>query len=93
MADIPLVFHLTRKDGIKLEQKISANSEADGKTEPTAEQLVMQMLQQYAAVGMLKRDGNKFILVTCGMIDTVEVEIPSIVVAGLGDIVKSKLAL
>lgn len=93
MADIPLVFNITLKNGTKLEQKIAADSEADGKTVPTAEQLCMQMLQQYATVGMLKRDGNKFILVTAGTIETAEVEIPSIVVAGLNDLVKSKLAL
>jgi hypothetical protein len=93
MADIALVFHLTLKNGVKMEQKISVPADGDGKETPTPEQLVMQMLQQYATVGMLKRDKNKFILVTCGSIDTVECEIPSIVVAGLGEIQKSNLAL
>lgn len=93
MADIPLIFHLTLKNGTKMEQKISIPADGDGEKVPTPEQLVMQMLQQYAAVGMLKRDKNKFILVTCGMIDTVEVEIPSVVVAGIGEIQKSGLIL
>lgn len=93
MADIQLVFNLVLKSGVKMEQKISTPADGDGKNVPTPEQLVMQVLQQYATVGMLKRDGSKFILVTCGMIDTVTVEIPSLVVAGLGDITSSSLSL
>jgi hypothetical protein len=93
MADIQLVFHITLKSGAKVEQKISTPADGDGQKIPTPEQLCMQMLQQYATVGMLKRDGNKFILVTCGMIDTAEVEIPSLVVAGLGDLTSSNLSL
>jgi hypothetical protein len=91
MPQIELVFKLKLKDGREMEQKISANPNADGKTEPNAEQLIMQMLQQYAAVGMLKRDGKKFILVTCGMIDTVEVEIPSILTPTTSEFAKSLL--
>lgn len=72
-----------------MEQSISVPADGDGKEIPTPEQLIMQMLQQYATVGMLKRDGKKFTLVTCGEIANVEVEIPSIVMAGLGEIPKS----
>ena len=85
MADIKLTFYLTLKNGTKMEQTLSI-PDGDGKNNPTPEQIVMQMLQQYAAVGMLKRDGQKFILVTCGEIATVEVEIPSILVANMNEI-------
>lgn len=93
MADIALVFHLTLKNGVKMEQKISVPADGDGDKIPTPEQLIMQLLGQYASVGMLKRDGNKFILVTCGMIDTVEVEIPSLVVANINEVRRSSLIL
>jgi len=89
MADMKLTFHLTLKSGVKMEQTL--NIPVDGEKAPDPEQVIMQMLQQYAAVGMLKKDGKKFILVTCGMIDTVEVEIPSVLVASLGDIGKVTL--
>ncbi len=89
MADLKLTFHLTLKNGTKMEQTL--NIPADGEKAPDPEQVIMQMLQQYAAVGMLKKDGKKFILVTCGEISTVEVEIPSILVANIGEIGKITL--
>jgi len=89
MADMKLTFHLTLKNGAKMEQTL--NIPVGEEKAPDPEQVIMQMLQQYAAVGMLKKDGKKFILVTCGMIDTVEVEIPSVLVASLGDIGKVTL--
>ena len=69
------------------------NIPVDGEKAPDPEAVIMQMLQQYATVGMLKKDKKKYILVTCGMIDTVEVEIPSILVANMGEITGNSLLL
>ena len=69
------------KDGREMEQKMQMPADGDGVNTPTVEQQIMQMLMQYANVGMLKKDraNRKFILVTCGMIDTVECDEPSII--------------
>lgn len=94
MPNIDLTFHLKLKDGRKMEQKISVPADGDGEKTPTPEMLIMQMLTQYATVGMLKRDpsGNKFILQTAGTIDNVEVEIPTIVTPTTSEFAKSLLS-
>jgi hypothetical protein len=51
------------------------------------EGFVMQALNQYANVGMLKKfvQENKFVLVPCGQIARVEVDLPSITLASSMD--------
>jgi hypothetical protein len=79
MADIRLEFILKLRNGETTNQIVSAPPEA-------ADALVMKTLMQYATVGMLKRDRNKWILVNHDEISTVEVEIPTIAIANLGEI-------
>jgi len=79
MADIKLDFKLTLRDGTKEEQDVTVPADA-------AESMVVKTLMQYASVGMLKRDGNKFFLVCASEISRAEVEIPSILVANLNEI-------
>lgn len=88
MSDVKLLFKLKLKSGAEIEQDITVPADGDGKEVPTVEQFIMQMLQQYAAVGMLKKDRekNKFILITCHEIANVECEVPSVLIPTTSDL-------
>ena len=51
------------------------------------ENFVMQALNQYANVGLLKKfvQENRFVLIPCGQIARVEVYLPSITIASAAD--------
>ncbi len=53
---------------------------------------IPQLLSQYAQVGMLKRDGNKYTLIPHSQIRLIECEIPSLVVATSSDTQKAAVA-
>jgi hypothetical protein len=98
MADMKLTFHLILKSGAKMEQTINVPDVMPDGSKTSPELIIMQMLQQYATVGMLKKDSanSKFILVTCGMIDTVEVDMPSVLLANPNEVAqvsKGKVSL
>jgi len=84
MPEIPLTFKITLVDGRKIEQ--TATCDANGQGPQSPQIITTQALVQYATVGMLKGDGKKFHLITASQIAEVEVEIPSIVMADMGDL-------
>jgi hypothetical protein len=50
---------------------------------------MMQMLKQYASVGLLRNpEKNKFILICPSRLATVECELPSILLAGANEVPK-----
>lgn len=88
MSDVKLKFIVTLKNGTKLDQEITVPADGDGQSVPTVEQFIIQMLQQYATVGMLKRDREKrkFIMVFASEISTAEVEEPSVLIPTTGEL-------
>jgi hypothetical protein len=76
--DMPIKFHIVRVTGETEEQEISAPAD-------NVHAIIQQMLGQYATVGMLRRSGDSFMLVTAHQIAQVTVEIPSIVIANAAD--------
>jgi hypothetical protein len=85
MMETQLVFKIVKKDGEELEQVINCPPEH-------AESIVNQMLAQYAQVGMMRKSGNKFLLLCCGEIAYVEVELPSVVIASADEAEKASKA-
>jgi lipoate synthase len=76
-----LTFVLKRVDGKIETQELPVPPEQ-------VAQAVRDMFLQYANMGMVKKDGNKFRLLTAKMIEEVEVEVPSIVIAQPGEVPK-----
>lgn len=85
MPDIKLDFKLKLKDGTEEHQSIRVEL----KDEVDPEAVCMRVLSQYATIGMLKKDGNKFILITAGAIERAEVELPSVLLANDAEIKSS----
>jgi hypothetical protein len=69
-----LHFVITTVEGNLLTQDIKCPSDA-------AEAAVNQMMAQYASVGMLKKEGNKYSLLPSNQISFVEIELSPLVVA------------
>ena len=69
-----LHFVITKTDGTTVEQDIKCPTDA-------ADAAVNQMMAQYAAVGMLKKEGSKYTLLPRNQIALVEVEVSSLVIA------------
>lgn len=79
--DVSLHFVITKVDGSQVTQDIKCPQDA-------AEQAMNQMLAQYSQVGMLKKDGTKYMLLPSSQIALVECELPTIVIAGPSDTAK-----
>jgi hypothetical protein len=69
-----LVFEITKIDGNVETQEIMVDPQ-------DVNAAIQQCLAQYAQVGMLKKEGSKFILLAANQIARVEVSIPSILIA------------
>jgi hypothetical protein len=69
-----LTFVLTKIDGSQVTQELPCPPEQ-------VAQAVRDMFLQYANMGMVKKDGNTFRLLTASQIREVEVEVPSIIIA------------
>ena len=76
-----LKFVITRTNGEKLEQEIPCIPEKVG-------ECMRDMFLQYANMGMIKKEGDKFILLCASQIAYAEVEIPQVVLASGNDLPK-----
>lgn len=78
-----LKFIITTVTGEKVEQEISVAPPPDPSIPMEAAIMdgINRMMAQYSQVGMMKREGDKFILLTTHQIAKVEVEKPSILIA------------
>jgi len=87
MAEIRLTFKITLTNGEETEQTISVPATNDA---PFEQQVIFWMnkaLSQYAQVGLLRQtDKDKFLLLCPSQIAFVECQLPSIVLAGAGDV-------
>jgi len=78
-----LKFVITKKNGEKVEQEIGVPATLPSEK---VQEFIQAVFLQYANIGMVRKDGNKFILLTASQIETVEVEIPTVVIASPGEI-------
>jgi hypothetical protein len=78
-----LTFVITMQDGEVVNQEFTVPPDQMGP-------MINQGLMQYATVGMLRKEGNKFKLTCPSQLKTVEVEIPAIILANLGDMPKTE---
>lgn len=58
----------------------------------TAQNVMNQLMAQYSQVGLLKKDGEKFVLYPSHRIKLVECELPSLVIAGPTDAARAAQA-
>lgn len=74
-----LHFVITKVDGSQVNQDLSCPPDATA-------QLMQQVFGQYSQVGVMKKEGNKFSLIPASQIALVEVELPTLVIAGEGEV-------
>jgi hypothetical protein len=87
--EIKLQFRITLADGTETSQEITAPADPQYPIDQQTQLLMMQMLKQYASVGLLRNpEKNKFILICPSRLATVECELPSILLAGANEVPK-----
>jgi hypothetical protein len=79
MSVLQLKFVITKTNGEKVEQEVPCIPEKVG-------ECIRDMLLQYANLGMIKKDGDKMILLCASQIAYAEVDIPSVVIAGANEV-------
>ena len=81
-----LNFEILTIDGEVLEQEIGCPPEQ-------AEAAIKQMLAQYAQVGMLRKQGDRYTLLMANQIARVDVSVPSVIVSSVDEMKKSGIIL
>lgn len=85
--EIQLTFLITFVDGTTTTQEISIPADPAHSIEKQTLFLMQQMLNQYSQVGLLRNPdkGRKFVLICPSQIYGVEVELPTILLAGANE--------
>jgi len=87
--EIKLTFKITLADGTETSQEIIVPADPQLPIDQQTQFLMMQMLKQYAGVGLLRNpEKNKFVLICPSQLAAVECELPSILLAGANEVPK-----